>query len=85
MINYDSRTKGKRSATHKMKKLPVGKSAEREIFSTRSGQLVQLQGHAALLAGSGVLVQNTGRHCAVNLLDSLLVGGWYGEYSSPLL
>ncbi|MDO5154004.1 MAG: hypothetical protein Q4D50_11705, partial [Eubacteriales bacterium] len=39
-------------------KTPSGK-ARREIFSEKSGQLVQLQCHAALLAGSVVLVQQT--------------------------
>ena len=47
----------------------------REIFSEKSGQLVQLQGHAALLAGSVVLVQKTLNHRLVHRLDSLLVSG----------
>ena len=48
----------------KMKKLPPS-NARKEIFSEKSGQLVQLQGHAALLPGSVVLVQKT-------LVDSLI-------------
>ena len=46
----------------------------REIFSEKSGQLVQLQGQAALLAGSVVLVQKTGLGSLVNRLHSSLVG-----------
>ena len=42
----------------KMKKLPADKVG-REIFSEKSGQLVHLQSHAALLPGSGILVQDT--------------------------
>ena len=41
-----------------MKKLPPS-TARKEIFSEKSGQLVQLQSHAALLPGSVVLVQKT--------------------------
>ena len=49
-----------------MKKLPPS-TARKEIFSEKSGQLVQLQSHAALLPGSVVLVQET-------LVDSLIDG-----------
>ena len=55
-----------------MKKLPLS-LAQKEIFSEKSGQLVQPQGHAALLAGSSVLVQNTLVDSLVNQHDSLLV------------
>ena len=55
-----------------MKKLPPS-FGRKEIFSERSGQLVQLQSHAALLPGSVVLVQKTLNHRLVNALDSLLV------------
>ena len=41
----------KRSAKKGMKKLPPVNRG-REIFSEKSGHLVQMQGHAALLAGS---------------------------------
>ena len=54
-----------------MKKLPP--KVGREIFSEKSGQLAQLQGHAALLAGSVVLVQQTLVDSLVNSLDSYLV------------
>ena len=54
-----------------MKKLPPGNG--REIFSERSGQLVQLQSHGALLAGSVVLVQETLDDSLVESLDGLLV------------
>ena len=56
-----------------MKKLPADKVG-REIFSEKSGQLVQLQSQAALLAGSVVLVQKTLQDSLVNGLDSNLVG-----------
>ena len=56
-----------------MKKLPP-RDPRKEIFSESSGQLVQLQGHAALLAGSSILVQNTLGHSLVDSLDSSLVG-----------
>ena len=55
-----------------MKKLPPVKVG-REIFSEKSGQLVQLQGHAALLAGSIVLVQKTLQGSLVNRLNGNLV------------
>ena len=51
----------------------------REIFSEKSGQLVQPQGHAALLAGSSILVQNTLGHSLVDSLDSVLVGNFGGS------
>ena len=60
-----------------MKKLPP--EIGREIFSEKSGQLVQLQGHAALLAGSIVLVQKTLQGSLVNRLDSNLVSGLSGS------
>ena len=56
-----------------MKKLPPS-NAQKEIFSENSGQLVQLQGHAALLAGSVVLVQKTLDNSLVHSLDGNLVG-----------
>ena len=56
-----------------MKKLPPS-TARKEIFSEKSGQLVQLQGHAALLPGSVVLVQKTLTDCLVHRLDGNLVG-----------
>ena len=57
-----------------MKKLPPGVlPTGREIFSEKSGHLVQMQGHAALLAGSSILVQNTLGHSLVNSLNSILV------------
>ena len=43
------------------------------------GQLVDLQGHAALLAGSVVLVQNTLDNSLVHGLDSDLVSGLGGS------
>ena len=55
-----------RVSPYKMKKLPPS-TARKEIFSEKSGQLVQLQSHAALLPGSVVLVQET-------LVDSLIDG-----------
>ena len=57
-----------------MKKLPPS-NARKEIFSEKSGQLVQLQSHAALLPGSVVLVKNSFLHALVNGLDGGLVGG----------
>ena len=54
-----------------MKKLPP--ETGREIFSEKSGQLVQLQGHGALLAGSVVLVQQALENSLVDRLNSLLV------------
>ena len=65
---------GERSAG-KMKKLPADSKVGREIFSEKSGQLVQPQGHAALLAGSSILVQNTLANSLVHSLDSQLVSG----------
>ena len=59
-----------------MKKLPP--ELRREIFSEKSGQLVQLQRHAALLAGSVVLVQQTLDNSLIHSLDSQLVGGLGG-------
>jgi len=58
-----------------MKKLPPGLEG-REIFSEKSGQLVQLQGQAALLAGSGILVQNALGDSLVNDHDSVLVSSF---------
>ena len=43
----------------------------RRYFQRDLGQLVQTQGHAALLAGSSILVQNTLDDSLVDLLDSL--------------
>ena len=60
-----------------MKKLPPKEG--REIFSEKLGQLVQLQGHAALLAGSSVLVQKTLQGSLVNRLDSNLVSNLSGS------
>ena len=54
-----------------MKKLPP--KDRKEIFSEKSGQLVQPQGHAALLAGSSILVQNTLDHSLVHRLNGSLV------------
>ena len=48
----------------------------REIFSEKSGQLVQLQSHAALLPGSVVLVQKTLLDSLVNSLDSSNIGSF---------
>ena len=56
-----------------MKKLPADWIG-REIFSEKSGQLVHLQSHAALLPGSGILVQDTLGDGLVNSLNGLLVG-----------
>ena len=61
-----------------MKKLPP-KKFRWEIFSEKLGQLVQLQGHAALLAGSIVLVQKTLGHSLVNRLNSNLVSSLSGS------
>ena len=47
---------------------------QKEIFSGESGQLVELQGHAALFPGSVVLVKNSFLHALVNGLDGGLVG-----------
>ena len=55
-----------------MKKLPPS-LARKEIFSEKLGHLVQLQGHAALLAGSSILVQNTLGDSLVNDDDCILV------------
>ena len=61
-----------------MKKLPPENG--REIFSENfSGQLIQLQGHAALLAGSIVLVQKTLQGSLVSRLDSNLVSSLSGS------
>ena len=57
---------------HKMKKLPPNKFRW-EIFSEKLSQLVQLQGHAALLAGSIVLVQKTLDDSLIDSLDGSLV------------
>lgn len=55
--------------SYKKEKTPSPKRGK-EIFSKEiSGQLVQLQGHAALFAGSSVLVQNPLLHSLVNKLD----------------
>ena len=61
-----------------MKKLPPS-LARKEIFSEKLGHLVQMQGHAALLAGSSILVQNTLGHSLVDSLDSVLVGNLSGS------
>ena len=52
------------------------KNEGREIFSEKLGQLVQLQSHAALLAGSVVLVQKTLDNSLVHGLDSGLVSSF---------
>ena len=57
------------------------KNEGREIFSEKLSQLVQLQGHAALLAGSVVLVQKTLDNSLVDGLDSGLVS----SFSSSLV
>jgi hypothetical protein len=62
-----------------MKKLPPCNEG-REIFSEKL-QLVQLQSQAALLAGSVVLVQQTGHGSLVNRLHSDLVS----SFSSSLV
>ena len=61
-----------RQNPHKTEKTPTG-FRQQEIFSEKSGHGVQLQGHAALLAGSVILVQNTLDNSLVNSLDSNLV------------
>ena len=60
---------------YKLKK-PLPKTTAGDIFRehTLSGQLVHLQGQAALLAGSVVLVQKTLQGSLVNRLNSNLVG-----------
>ena len=55
-----------------MKKLPP-RYTRKEIFSEKSGQVSELQGHAALLAGSIVLVQQTLVDSLVNSLNGNLV------------
>ena len=61
-----------------MKKLPP-KKFRWEIFSEKLSQLVQLQGHAALLAGSIVLVQKTLNDSLIDSLDSSLVSDLSGS------
>ena len=61
-----------------------------EIFSEKLGQLVQLQGHAALLAGSIVLVQKTLDDSLVDSLNGSLVSDFgsslvTGDQSSVVL
>ncbi len=55
-------------------KKPLPDEPEGNIFERELRQLVELQGHAALLAGSGILVQKTLVHSLVHGLDSSLVG-----------
>ena len=58
-----------------MKKLPAEEIREGDIFREILAQLVQLQSHAALLACSIVLVQQTLDNSLVNGLNSCLVSG----------
>ncbi len=48
--------------------------ARKEIFSEESGQLVQLQSHAAFFPGSGILMQDTLGNCLIDMLDGQRIG-----------
>ena len=54
-------------------KKPLPGEPEGNIFERELRQLVELQGHAALLPGSGILVKKTLVHSLVHGLDSDLV------------
>ena len=54
-------------------KKPLPDEPEGNIFERELRQLVELQGHAALLPGSGILVKKTLVHSLVYGLDSSLV------------
>ena len=56
-------------------KKPLPDEPEGNIFERELRQLVELQGHAALLPGSGILVKKTLVHSLVYSLDSALVSG----------
>ena len=55
------------------RKNPFRSGPEGNIFERELRQLVELQGHAALLPGSGILVQKTLVHSLVHGLDGSLV------------
>ena len=58
-------------------------TAQKEIFSEKSGHLVQMNGHAALLAGSSILVQKTLGHGLVASLDGSHVGSLGSSLLTP--
>ena len=55
------------------RKNPFRSEPEGNIFERELRQLVELQGHAALLPGSGILVKKTLVHSLVHGLDGSLV------------
>ena len=56
------------------RKNPFRSEPEGNIFERDLRQLVELEGHAALLPGSGILVKKTLVHSLVHGLDGSLVG-----------